>query len=198
MDIDVTIKGITPLLMNRFTEESEVALSSGVRPSITGGRGTPREQAEKKAYADGDGNLYIPGPNIFSCIVMAGAFHKAGRVKVTTQKSSLIPAGLAVRELICPLGTKVWECDSRSVVIPTTGGRVMCHRPRLDEWHTSFTLEVDESLFSEKFVRLLMDDAGKKVGLGDYRPQRKGPFGRFVVSSWHKSDGSATDSAVLG
>lgn len=184
MRIEVTIEGITPLLMNRFTEETEVNLSGGHSPTIRGGRGTPREQAEKKAYKDQDGYLYLPGPNIFSCLVMAGAFHKAGRVKVTTQKSSLIPAGIAVEELVCPLGTKDWECDSRSVVIPSTGGRIMCHRPRLDKWKVIFTLQVDDGMFAPTFVRLLVDDAGKKIGLGDYRPQRKGPFGRFVVSGW--------------
>lgn len=184
MRIKVTIEGITPLLMNRFTEASEVSVSGGHSPTLKGTRGTPREQAEKKAYMDNEGNLYVPGPNIFSCLVMAGAFHKAGRVKVTTQKSSLIPAGVAVEELVCSLNTKKWECDSRSVVIPSTGGRIMCHRPRLDEWQTTFTLNVDESMFAPTFVRLLVDDAGKKVGLGDYRPQRKGPFGRFVVSNW--------------
>lgn len=98
--------------------------------------------------------------------------------------SSLIPAGIAVTDLVCPLNTKDWECDSRSVVIPSTGGRIMCHRPRLDEWSLKFTLEVDEEMFAEKFVRLLVDDAGKKIGLGDYRPSRKGPFGRFVVTKW--------------
>lgn len=60
----------------------------------------------------------------------------------------------------------------------------MCHRPRLDEWSTAFTLDVDGDMFSEKLVRLLVDDAGKKCGLGDYRPNRKGPFGKFVVTSW--------------
>lgn len=184
MHIAVTIEGITPLLMNRFHEDAEVAVSSGTRTSIRGARGTPREQAEAKAYKDGDGNLFIPGANIFACLVAAGSFHKSGRVKITTQKSSLIPAGLSVIELVCPMNTKDWECDSRSVVIPSTGGRVMCHRPRLDKWKTTFTLDVDTDMFDPKFIRLLVDDAGKKIGLGDYRPARKGPFGRFMVSSW--------------
>lgn len=185
MQVKVTIEGITPLLMSRFTEEAEISVSSGTRASIRGSLGTPREQAEKKAYKDDKGNLFIPGGNIFSSLIAAGVFHKAGRAKVTTQKSSLIPAGLAVLELVCPLTPNQWETDSRSVVIPSTGGRIMCHRPRLDKWSTVFTLEIDEEIFAPNFVRLLVDDAGKKIGLGDYRPQRKGPFGRFVVTNWN-------------
>lgn len=187
MNISVTIEGVTPLLMNRFTEEAEVKVSSGVSKVAIGKKGTPREQAEKKAYADTKtGELYIPGPNIFACLIQAGTFHKVGKSKITTTKSSLIPAGMAISEVICPLGTSHFEVDSRSVVIPATGGRIMAHRPRLDEWKLSFTLEVDESMFDEATARLLIDDAGSKVGLGDFRPARKGPFGRFKVTSWKK------------
>ena len=184
MTIKVSIQGKTPLLMNRFTEANEVKISAGTSTVTVGHKGTPREQAIPKAYMDNKGNLYVPGPNIFACLIAAGSFHKAGKTKVTTQKSSLIPAGMALEEIICPLNTKDFEVDSRSVVIPATGGRIMCHRPRLDKWKTQFTLTVDETMFAPEFVRVLIDDAGSKVGLGDFRPARKGPFGRFFVTKW--------------
>ncbi|MDI6752817.1 MAG: hypothetical protein QME78_00295 [Thermodesulfobacteriota bacterium] len=191
MKINVTIKGITPIIMNRFTEENEVSVGSGTSAVQIGDKGTPRQQAEKKRYADKEGNLYIPGPNIFACLINAGKFHKVGKSKVTTQKSSLIPAGITVEEIVVPMtngngGKPAWEVDSRSVVIPSTGGRIMCHRPRVDEWRAQFTLDVDTEMFQPNFVRKLMDDAGKKVGLCDYRPERKGPFGRFVVTGWEE------------
>lgn len=186
MKIRVTIKGISPLLMNRFTEQAEIKISGGTSSAFqaSGNRGNPREQAEPKRYSDAQGNLYIPGANVFSCLVAAGIFIKVGRSKLTTQKSSLVPAGLMVDDLICSLGTKDWEVDSRSVVIPATGGRIMCHRPRIDQWSLTFNLDVDEEMFSPDLVRQLVDAAGKKVGLGDWRPSRKGPFGRFVVDQW--------------
>ena len=184
MKISVTIEGVTPLLMNRFTEANEVQVSGGTSATYKSGKGTPREQAEPKRYADKNGVLYIPGPNIFATLVAAGVFHKVGKSKLTTMKTSLIPAGVMVDELVCSLGTDQWEVDSRSVVIPSTGGRIMCHRPRVDEWECPFTLDIDESMFSPALVRAIVDDAGKKIGLGDYRPSRKGPFGRFVVKTW--------------
>lgn len=190
MKVNVTISGLTPLLMNRFTEAAEVQVSGGTSVSFRGDKGTPREQAAGKRYADDKGNLYIPGPNIFAAIIAAGTFHKAGKSKLTTMKTSLIPAGLMVEDLVCLLvnekGDPIseWEVDSRSVVIPSTGGRIMAHRPRVDRWQTTFTLDVDGSMFSPNLIRAVVDDAGKKIGLGDYRPARKGPFGRFVVTKW--------------
>ncbi|MBQ9407431.1 MAG: hypothetical protein IJU37_11935 [Desulfovibrio sp.] len=184
LNINVTIQGVTPILMNRFTEENELKISSGSSAVQIGHKGTPREQASKKTYSDNEGNLYIPGTNIFACIIEAGKFHKVGKTKVTTKKSSLIPAGMAVTEIVCPLNTKDFEVDSRSVVIPATGGRIVAHRPRLDKWQLSFTLAVDESMFAPDLVRQIVDDAGCKVGLGDFRPNRKGPFGKFSVVKW--------------
>lgn len=186
MQIEVTITGISPLLLNKFSDEAEVATSSGHSPGIgNGNRGTPREQAEKTAYRDPTtGELFLPGPNIFASLIDAGRFHKLGKNKVTTQKSSLVPAGILVIEPMASLGTRDFEVDSRRIVNPATGGARLRHRARLDKWSASFTLEVDETVFAEDLVRSLVDDAGKKVGLCDFRPAKRGPFGRFVVTRW--------------
>lgn len=197
MRIKVTIQGVTPLLMNRFTEASEVAVSGGMAPAFRGDKGAPREQAAAKRYADEAGNLFIPGANLYACIIAAGTFHKAGKSKLTTLKTSLIPAGVMLDDLICPLhapdgkALTAWEVDSRSVVIPSTGGRIMCHRPRMDEWQCTFTIEVDATMFAPNLIRAVVDDAGKKIGLGDFRPARKGPFGRFVVVRWDATNDGA-------
>lgn len=186
--VHVTIEGTTPLLMNKFTDAAAAKVSGGTSTVMAGSKGTPREQAEPKLYTDENGVLHIPGTNIFRAIIDAGTFHKAGKSKITTQKSSLVPAAVALLEIACPLkgmdGDPKWEVDSRSVVIPSTGGRIMCHRPRVDQWRISFTLEVDTGMFTIPLVRQLLDDAGKRIGLGDFRPARKGPFGRFVVVRW--------------
>lgn len=183
MEINVTIKGISPILMNRFTAESEMELSSGTRPT-TKEKLPPREAADKVAYKDNKGNLYVPGECVLACIVEAGRFHKLGKNKVTTQKTSMITGGIQINELVLPLNTKKFEVDSRRVVNPSTQGAVIKHRPRLDNWLLTFSLDVDETIFPESFVRELLDTAGKRCGLLDYRPSRKGPFGRFVVSDW--------------
>lgn len=67
----------------------------------------------------------------------------------------------------------------------------MAHRPRVDAWRCSFTLDVDTSMFTVNLIRAVVDDAGKKIGLGDFRPARKGPFGRFVVVGWEAAEAEA-------
>lgn len=188
MKITCEIKGLSPLLINAFTSENEIAAGTGISSAIKSGQKLlPREQAEKKLYQDKNGKLFIPGPNIFSCLVEAGRHIKAGKRQLTTAITSLVPAGLQIEEIVLPLKHEGWEVDVRSVVNPSTRGRFLCYRPRLDAWSLSFTLEIDEEMFSEATVRQLVDIAGKRLGLGDFRPQRKGPFGRFVVVSWKVS-----------
>lgn len=177
MKINVEITGQTPLLMNRFRIEEQ-----GIKEDKNL---TPRESAAKKCYEDEEGRLYYPTTNIYACIVEAGKFFKDGKVKVTTARGSLLPAGVMIDGEITYFKTpETWEVDSRGVVVPSTGGRIVCHRPRLDDWCLDFTLDVDMKVFTPKMVRDIIDDAGKKVGLGDFRPSRKGIFGRFVVTNW--------------
>ena len=182
--IKVQIEGRTPLLMNRFSGEAELELSAGHRPT-TRKKLPPREAAEQSAYMDRKTKqLYFPGTNILACLIEAGKFFKLGKNKVTTTSGTLLTGGVHIEELVCKFGTKKFEVDSRRVVNPSTRGAVLRHRARLDKWKLSFTLEVDEEIFAVDLIRDIVDAAGKRVGLGDYRPTKKGTFGKFKVSGW--------------
>lgn len=191
--ITMTIEGVTPLLANRFHEEAQQKVEGGTAMSVNGDRGTPREQAEPKVYRDSRGAPVVPGPNFFSCLIEAGKYHKVGKKQVTTGRSSLVPAAISVLEIESPLldadgAAASWEVDSRPIVNPATKGRRLTHRPRFDRWRVTFTLEVDAGMFDPKFIRTLVDDAGTRIGLGDFRPDRKGPFGKFKVVRWDVID----------
>lgn len=184
--IKVTIEGTTPLIMNRFTDHAQVQGEQGHTGAYRGDKGTPREQAEQKLYLGQDGkSIVIPQPNVFRCIIDGGCFFKVGRKMVTTKKESLIPAAVDMIGLeYLVIHAKSWEVDSRPVVIPATGGRIMCHRPRFDEWKLKFEVRLNVKLISLKLFREIVDAAGGQVGLGDFRPGRKGPFGKWVVIEW--------------
>ena len=136
-------------------------------------------------YRDNQGTIGIPQPNLFRCLMDAGKFFKTGRSKITTQKSSLIPACLDIPQLFLPLEySEPWEVDTRPVRIPATGGRILRHRPMFVPWGLSWSMTLDTEILSLKMLREIVDAAGKRIGLGDFRPDTKGPFGRFVVTEW--------------
>lgn len=183
--INTVIEGVTPLLCNRFTDAAQMAATNGNRLASVGEKGTPRDQAEARLYVGHDGEPMIPQPNLFRCLVDAGSFFKAGKSKITTQKSSLLPACVEIEGLEIPIRHKEpWSVDTRAVRIPSTGGRILCHRPCFNDWRLSFVIGIDEDLMTVKLMREIVDAAGKRVGLGDFRPACKGPFGKFVVVEW--------------
>lgn len=183
----VTIEGVKPLLCNRFTDKAQMSATSGDRQSAVGERGTPLEQAAEKLYIGHDEKPMIPQPNLFRCLIDAGVFYKIGKSKVTTQKTSMIPACVEIEELELLIEHKEpWTVDTRAVRIPATGGRILCHRPCFYDWRLTFTLKLDTEMLSAKMLREITDAAGKRIGLGDFRPATKGPFGRFVVVEWRE------------
>ena len=123
MKFKIEIQGRTPLMCNRFGDAAADAATTGNRLSTIGEKGTPKEQAEGKLYLDLKGRVCIPQPNLFRCLIDAGIFFKAGKSKLTTQKSSLIPACVEVEGVTLPIISKGgWETDTRPVRIPSTGG----------------------------------------------------------------------------
>lgn len=185
LEIKVQIAGESPLLCNRFTDAAMLKLDGGTSAIASASdKGSPRQRASERLYVDSDLKPVLPGPNLYRAIIDAGRFHKTGREKVTTAKSSLVPAGMWMKEVELRIIDGAWEVDCRTVVNPATGGRMVAYRPRFDQWSVAFTLDVDDKMFGASIVRALVDDAGSKIGVGDFRPARKGPFGRFKVVSW--------------
>jgi len=157
--------------MHRFPEEPVEALE----------KKTPGEQAEIAAYRTPDGLLYVPGIAVQRCLVAAATFSK-GKGRASLQK--IVAAGVFVTPEYCVLEKQEYIVDKRPVVVPATRGRIMRFRPRFDEWEIAFTVEYDESLLTETQLRRVVDDAGSRVGLLDFRPAKNGSFGRFMVSLW--------------
>lgn len=171
--IDVTIKGVSPLLMHAFPM---------VDPPKGWEKWTPEEQARVAEYRDPDSlECFVPGVAIQRALVNAAVYSK-GKGRASLQKP--VAACVIITPERCTLGVKTYTVDSRPVVVPATKGRIIRHRPRFDSWQCSFSLEYDPQLISEKEIRQVIDDAGLRVGLLDFRPERKGPFGRFAVVSW--------------
>lgn len=183
--VEVTIVGTSPLLQHRFDETAEHGKSTR---TVMQDHGTPREQAEKVVYRDGIG-FYFPGTWIAGALCEAGGNHKLRGSRKSAKY--VVPAAVRVQDVNVPLrngdGKALvhdYEVDSRPVTIPATKGRVMRHRPRFDVWSATFRLVINDNLLQEAFVQQLLTEAGEQQGIGDFRPNKRGPFGCFRVTLW--------------
>ena len=62
----------------------------------------------------------------------------------------------------------------------------MRHRARLNAWRADFALEVDTDVLDTDIVHQLLTEGGQRIGIGDFRPEKGGPFGRFRVTLWQE------------
>lgn len=185
--VSVRIEGTTALLMHRFTEASEVQKSTR-RLAIK--EEDPREVAERCAYRLPDGGLYLPGAAIARLVREAGSNHKqrGSRKSLKFVVPAAVYMGAETITLLNGDGKSIareFEVDSRPVTIPATKGRIMRHRPRLNKWAAEFDLEIDDDILPLEVVHQLLIEGGNKIGVGDFRPERGGPFGRFAVTQWN-------------
>lgn len=172
------------ILMNPMTEETLDGLLHGVHKQKAKDR--PAEDiARGRVITDDEGNPGIPMEYLFSCLVEAGRHVKNGKTQISTAKSSLMPAFLAIEESFLPFTSHSdWVTDKRRGCLPKDGTAVCLVRPKFEDWECQVTLEIDENIADESVVRDLLRVAGTHVGLGDFRPAKRGPFGRFKVADW--------------
>lgn len=167
--VSVKIKGTSPLLMHRFPIEQVEGIE----------KKTKEEQAEYSSYRMDNKNLYIPAICIQRALISSATYSK-GKGRSSLQRSAA--ACISVDPQYLDLGITEYKVDSRAVVVPATKGRIVRHRPRIDEWSVDFELTYDQTLLKESEVKKILDDCGLRVGLLDFRPEKKGPFGKFIVT----------------
>lgn len=192
--VEVTVQGTMSMLVSRPTAEA-LGGGNGTRNTLVTHK-TPREEAEAVVYRRPNGECYFPGTWIFDLLRDQASNHKMKGSRKSAKY--LVPA--AVRVLVDDISivdpetkkvVKEFEVDSRPVTIPATKGKIMRHRPRFDKWSASFQIRVNEDLLPVDFVHKLLTEGGDQNGLGDFRPQKSGPFGTFRVMSWEESNGTS-------
>lgn len=186
--VRIDVKGITPMLMNRMSPDA--LLNLRLKQKKAKGRGaseTPREEAEKRLYQTEDRRLYWPTENEMAMLIAAGQYCRLdGKRQMSTGRSSTVPGFLELEEPYLPLKVDGWEVDMRQGRNPNGGEAVCIVRPRLDEWAYTVTMKLDTYQVSETQARELWDVALSRIGHGDFRPARKGTFGRAVVTKWQQ------------
>lgn len=174
--IEVQVQGKSPLLCNRFI------------PSFDSENKTPQEIAEKKLYLSRSKphKPIIPGPNLYQSIIQGCWSYFLSIKQGTRNQLNLIPGFIIVEEdEIHIQHVEPWVVDERSVRIPPTGERALTYRPRFNDWVLNFHLLLDEETVKPEQMRKMVEVAGKRIGLGDFRPRCGGPFGKFEVTTWN-------------
>lgn len=176
--IDVTIEGITPLLMHRFAQDG--ADDPGRKRT-----GVPdwKLEADKAKYTDEKGQLYQPSEHLERAMAIAASQFKVQGKRGATY-SKLVGSTIEVHPFTIPHKHQQFEVDARPVVVQRA--RIIRYRPRLDTWGLDFELRLLDDQLPLDVIKQVLDHAGIYVGIGDYRPDKKGKYGKFMVTKFEE------------
>lgn len=185
---EVEITGVTPLLQHRMLEEELFSLlGTKSKKKKDKEELTPRQIAEKYCYKNDD-NFVVPTNYITGAFKSISTEYKQ---KNSTRKSMKSIAGGILRPLEefsvlideknNPI--KDFEVDIRKATNHQKGAVAVC-RPRFDKWKTKLNISIDDDLLSPEIALEMLNDAGKRSGIGSFRVSKGGYFGQFIVTKF--------------
>lgn len=171
--LSITIEGVSDFLFHRWNPESVEEKGRAAK----GSKAKKSDDIESYVMRDEKGRLAIPGEYLRQSIINAAKFLQDPR---SPRKSAmdLYKAGIIVTTEAAHVGKDTWDyLDKRRVQVQRNGiNRV---RPALLKgYRATFEIEVLLSEYIPRDVLLgVIVNAGRLVGLGDFRPT----YGRFMI-----------------
>ncbi len=147
-----------------------------------------------RLHVTAEGKVFVPPMSFKNCLSEAAKFISQqipGKGKATYTKH--FEAGVLVPEpLVLPIDAE--KVEGLWLFVPASGRRGDGKRvwkcfPVIKEWSGDVTfLILDETITKEVFTYHL-EQAGKFIGIGFFRPRNNGYYGRFSVEKvqWNKS-----------
>ena len=144
---------------------------------------TPEDEARDSCYWNEDHTeIGFPSWNIHQALVRA-----ASGLKLPSNKKislgAIIAGDLSIDPVLIGLGTAEYKIDRRRVVIQRQG--IIRSRAWLPTWKMKFTVAWENSTLENDFDQVLLPElltiCGERIGIGDFRPICKGPFGKFKI-----------------
>ena len=186
MSLKIECAGISPLLMHSDRASDPLSKEAQWLSEISGRRNKTeadivelaRREFHCSLYLDPAGRPTIPIDNVHSCLYAAARRRKEG---------PLFSGSFTVSHVRFEYEgpddpDALWReqetfVDRRSVKVGTS--RVIRTRAVFPAWSLEVTAEHDPEVADLFHIRQWAEIAGTRIGLGDYRPQRGGLFGRF-------------------
>lgn len=174
-----SIVGISPLIQNGWSEKGlnqmrMTALERKKQPKL---KRTPEETAEAATYYTDDGSYGLPLLALKSAIISA-AHKDLGIEKTLVKKALFIPSKDSRKCVKMVCSEPICREDIVRVGMGSTDLR---YRPEFAEWGATITVTFDAGMLTSGDIINLVNRAGFSVGIGEWRPEKGGEFGRFEV-----------------
>jgi len=183
--LHIKLNGLTPLLMHN---PAGSMVAGGGRKITRKTIPSPEEEAKAGRYVLPDGNFFIPAIAVRNSLLGGAKGFRIGK----TAAISILSGALDIIDEVFPLlrdnqplNGENYSIDTRRVVVQGQG--IMRSRARIElPWQVEAVLGYNPDLVNLEQVKGIASNAGRVVGLLDYRPEKKvglpGWFGKFEVA----------------
>lgn len=170
------VEGVSSLLMH----SPEAMLEA--RPAGPKARRipTPEEEAEKGAYRDEEGFLYLPSEAFRASIIHGAGGRRIGKTAARTVVAGSVFTVPQRTLLLDPAsGERLRDYRVHVARVVVQRSSILRARPEIERWGCVLELEVDLDFTNAWQVEELLNIAGRISGVGDFRPEKRGPHGRY-------------------
>lgn len=180
--VHVPIVGLSPLIVHKFSQKAKAIMLAAAQ-----GEKVPKEPKDPRADFEGAMHRLKDGRPGFPAIGFKAATVSAARVfgknvKMTELRQCLFfhgePSEDGADELVPIAGDFIM--DERPVRVGR-GSADLRYRPLFPEWSAVLSVSFLPQMLTRESVLSLIEAGGLTVGVGDWRPERNGDYGRYQI-----------------
>ncbi len=179
--IRVPLVGMTPLIVHRFSEKAKRKMLDDMqgRKSLKEPK-DPQSDYEQAFYRLATGEYGLPAIAFKSATIGGCRFYGKNVTMASTRQFMFMRGkpGDDGQMLVAITGEPHMRED---VVTVGQGGHDLRYRPQFDEWSAMLEVDYITSALTRASVLSLINAGGMGVGVGEWRPEKKGDFGTFRV-----------------
>lgn len=182
--LTVTIEGLSPLIAHAWGSKAVREMLDQQQMTKEAKKVAKQNRKAKDPEEDFQQARYIvDGKDVFPTVAVKKAMCDAGYVlgipKAVVRQAIFIEGDYFV--IKTPKNKPIRREDT--VRVGPFGNRTadLRYRPQYDNWSATLTIHFRRDMASPDQIIALLQNAGFSVGLGEWRPQRDGQFGRFTV-----------------
>ena len=193
MRYQITIRGISPLIThNGAAGLDPYSPANREKAGIAKKKGSNRTEADELRLRELEcqTGLYLDdrgAPTIPAAVIRANIEGGARKRRQGPQvREGLVVSSIDKFQYDKTLGTTAEELGKTAqftVGVRVQRSRILRTRPMFKEWGLTFTVEVDPELVDQPQLEDWLDIGGRRLGIGDWRPEKSGHYGRYEVES---------------
>jgi hypothetical protein len=186
--IRVPIIGTSPLIVHNFSEKSKRQMLEAQQ-----GKKSPKDFRDPQAEYDAafyrianedNGDGYGFPVTAFKAATVGAARFYGKTLKMTELRQFMFFRGILTKADPQQLVRIVGEPHMREDVVRLGGmarSADLRYRPEFTEWSTSLDVTYVTTSLTKSSVLSLIDAGGMGIGVGEWRPEKRGEFGTFSV-----------------